>query len=94
MIQTDIINGLAVVLLVLILTQIIKLSIDLPAVFVPFTAWLIALLFSVFISHSDDLPAGIYMGLLYGAAAVGIYASAKTFWLVYRYKKEKNSRYQ
>ena len=43
-----------------------------------------ALLLSIFISHRGDLPAGIFMGLFYSGAAIGVLYSSKQSYLAYR----------
>ena len=63
---------------VMIITQIIKILLRVQKKFVPTIALIIGLLFSIFISHRDDLVAGIFMGWFYGYAAIGSYASLKT----------------
>lgn len=43
-----------------------------------------ALLLSIFISHRDNLAAGIFMGFFYSGAAIGVLYSIKQSYLAYR----------
>ncbi|MFC7363582.1 MULTISPECIES: hypothetical protein [Bhargavaea] len=76
-ISTNVWDVFIAVPLVLIATQILKKVFSIPPAFVPSVATLIGLIISVFVSHRGDLPAGIFMGVLYGAAAVSFYVSTK-----------------
>lgn len=76
-ISTNVWDVFIAVPLVLIATQVLKKLFPIPPAFVPTLATLIGLMISIFISHRGDLPAGIFMGVLYGAAAVSFYVSTK-----------------
>lgn len=43
-----------------------------------------ALILSIFISHRDNLAAGIFMGFFYAGAAIGVLYSIKQSYLAYR----------
>ncbi|MFC5605150.1 hypothetical protein [Sporosarcina koreensis] len=43
-----------------------------------------ALILSIFISHRDNLAAGIFMGFFYSGAAIGVLYSIKQSYLAYR----------
>lgn len=69
---------------VMVLTQIIKIFFRIKKALVPTIALALGLFISIFISHKDNLVAGIFMGYFYGYAAVGNYAALKTALLVFR----------
>ena len=77
-IHTNFWDATIAVPIVVILTQIIKIFTPLPSVYVPSLANAIGLIISVFFAHRGDINAGIFMGLFYGNAAVGVFASIKT----------------
>ncbi|WP_306461600.1 hypothetical protein [Alkalicoccobacillus porphyridii] len=52
----------------------------------------LGLFISIFISHPNDWPAGVFMGFFYGNAAVGSYAGLRTAILAYRQKDEALSK--
>ncbi|MET3575468.1 hypothetical protein ACFFIY_01950 [Bhargavaea ullalensis] len=83
-ITTNIWDVFLAVPLVLIGTQILKHSFRIPPAVVPTVAVAIGLLISVFVSHPNNLLAGLFMGTLYGAAAVSFYVSAKLSIRAYR----------
>lgn len=83
-ITTNIWDIFLAVPLVLIATQLLKNIFPIPPAFVPTVATFIGLIISVFISHRGDLPAGIFMGILYGAAAISFYVSIKLSVRAYR----------
>lgn len=76
----------------LISTQIVKLLSPIPRVYIPTVATVIGLAISVFYSHRHDLWAGLFMGFLYGSAAVGSYSSLKTAITAYRNGATNNER--
>ncbi len=88
-IHTNVWDAIIAVPAVVILTQILKIAFPIPNVFVPTAANIIGLAFSIFIAHPGNVWAGIFMGLFYGNAAVGIYASLKTALLAYRKRAER-----
>ena len=77
-IHTNIIDALFAVPIVMILTQIIKGFFRLPKPSIPTIAVVIGLIIAVLISHKHDLLAGLFMGVLYGNAASGLYSLLKT----------------
>jgi uncharacterized membrane protein YGL010W len=83
-ISTNIWDVFIAVPLVLIATQLLKKALPIPPAFVPTLATLIGLMISIFISHRGDLSAGIFMGVMYGAAAVSFYVSTKLSIRAYR----------
>jgi hypothetical protein len=83
-IHTNFWDGVIAVPAVLIMTQLIKVFTKMPKKYVPTLAVVLGLIFSIFISHPKDIVAGIFMGFFYGNAAVGSYASIKTFLLSFR----------
>lgn len=86
-IHTNFWDALIAVPIIMILTQILKMYFKIPNKFVPYIALIIGLLISIFVSHRDNLLAGIFMGWFYGYAAIGNYAALKTTWIAYRNKK-------
>ncbi|WP_079508668.1 hypothetical protein [Mesobacillus jeotgali] len=89
-IHTNFWDAIIAIPVVILATQILKVLLPIPRVFVPGIANLIGLIISVFIAHPHNLWAGIFMGFFYGNAAVGAYASLKTQILAYRGGKERN----
>ena len=52
---------------------------EFPIIYTNFwDANLVGLFISIFFAHRGNLSAGIFMGLFYGNAAVGVYSSIKT----------------
>lgn len=45
---------------------------------------IIALILSIFISHPHDLSAGIFMGIFYSGAAMGVFYSLQQSFLAFR----------
>lgn len=88
-IYTNIWDVLIAVPLVLIVTQILKILLQIKSVFVPTIAIVLGLLLAIFISHKYDLLAGICMGFFYGNAAIGNYAALKTSLNLYKKRKLK-----
>jgi len=50
---------------------------------------ILGLLISVFISHRQNIIAGLFMGWFYGYAAIGNYAALKTTIITYLQAKKK-----
>ena len=88
-IKTNIWDATIAVPAVLILTQIMKRILPIPKVFIPTVASIIGLIISIFISHRGDLSAGIFMGLFYGNAAVGVFSSVKLSYITYKKRKSR-----
>ncbi|WP_438314333.1 hypothetical protein [Sporosarcina sp. FA9] len=72
----------AILLVLIILKTIFKLSES----WFSTVATATGLFLSIFISHRGNLPAGIFMGLFYGSAAMGAIYSVKTWYMSYRNK--------
>lgn len=83
-IHTNLWDAVIAVPLVVIFTQILKKFVNIPKPLVPLVANIFGLLISIFFAHRTNLFAGIFMGIFYGNAAVGMYASLKTQWKAYR----------
>lgn len=77
-IHTNIWDAVIAVPVVVIFTQILKWIFRIRSYFVPTVANVLGLAISIFIAHRKDIWAGIFMGLFYGNAAVGLYASLRT----------------
>jgi hypothetical protein len=89
-IHTNFWDGVIAVPAIVLLTQCFKL-LPIPRQYFPAIASVIGFIISIFISHRDNIWAGIFMGGFYGAAAVGTYSSLKTAWLAYKYRKRKKT---
>ncbi|MEH7123215.1 hypothetical protein V7122_13910 [Bacillus sp. JJ1532] len=72
---------------IIIITQLIKIFFKTPKKFVPLIAILLGFGISIFISHKNNLLAGLFMGYFYGYAAIGSYASLKTSLIAFRKNK-------
>lgn len=83
-IHTNIWDSLWAVPVIIVLTEIIKIMLPIRPQYVPTIAAAIGLIISIFISHPQDLYAGIFMGFFYSGAAIGSYASLKTSIRAYR----------
>lgn len=77
-IYTNIWDAVIAVPTVVILTQVIKMLLPIKPIYIPSIANLVGLIISIFFAHRGNLSAGIFMGLFYGNAAVGVYSSIKT----------------
>ena len=77
-IHTNFWDAVLAVPTVLVLTQVIKITLPIKHIYIPSIANLVGLFISIFFSHRGNLSAGIFMGLFYGNAAVGVYSSIKT----------------
>ncbi|CAG9622326.1 hypothetical protein [Sutcliffiella rhizosphaerae] len=86
-IHTNIWDALYAVPLTLLLTELIKKLTPISKAWIPTTANIIGLLLSVFIAHRGNVWSGIFMGFFYGNAAVGLYASLKNTFTIYRNKE-------
>lgn len=87
-IHTNFWDGIIAVPLIVIITQIFKLF-PIPRQYFPTIASVIGFSISIFISHRNDLWAGVFMGGFYSAAAVGTYASLKTSWIAFKQRQQK-----
>ena len=77
-IYTNIWDAIIAVPAVVIVTQAIKMLLPIKPIYIPSIANLLGLIISIFFSHRGNLSAGIFMGLSYVNAAVGVYSSMKT----------------
>lgn len=77
-IYTNVWDAIIAVPTVVIVTQMIKIFLPIKHIYIPSIANLVGLFISIFFSHRGNLSAGIFMGLFYGNAAVGIFSSIKT----------------
>jgi cell shape-determining protein MreD len=88
-IHTNFWDAVIAIPVIMAFTQLIKVFFKVPKVWVPTVALAIGLLISVFISHRNNLVAGLFMGWFYGYAAIGSYSSLKTTILAFIKKKNK-----
>lgn len=87
-IHTNFWDAVTAIPIIIVLTQLIKVTIKPRPFWVPTIATIIGLLLSIFVSHKGHLATGIFMGFFYGYAAIGNYASLKTTVLAYRKQRE------
>jgi MFS superfamily sulfate permease-like transporter len=87
-IHTNFWDVIIAVPVIMVLTQLIKIFLKIPRIFVPMIALVLGLCFSILISHRQSLAAGIFMGWFYGYGAIGTYASLKTTIQAYRNSEE------
>jgi len=85
-IHTNIWDAFWAIPVIIILIIVLKLLIKLPESWFFTVATIGGLILSVFISHRDNFPAGVFMGFFYSGAAMGTIYSAKTSFLAYRSK--------
>ncbi|WP_078391142.1 hypothetical protein [Shouchella patagoniensis] len=85
-IHTNIWGGLIAIPTVVLFTQLTKTILHLKPSYVLTVPTLFGLAISIFISHPHNLSSGIFMGFLYGGAAVGMHASLTTTWWAFRNK--------
>ena len=90
-IHTNFWDAIIAVPVVVLVTQIIKLLLHIPRIYVPTIANLIGLFISIFFAHKGNLSAGIFMGFFYGNAAVGVYSSIKTALIAFIKTLKKNN---
>lgn len=90
-IHTNVWDAIIAIPFVLIITQLIKLLLPIKSIFVPTVANVVGLCISIFFAHRGNISAGIFMGLFYGNAAVGVYASLNTSWQAYKRKKMRST---
>lgn len=87
-IHTNIWDAVIAVPTIMVITEIIKWFTKIPHSLIPTVASILGYIISIFISHSGDLAAGIFMGFFYGNAAIGTYAGLKTAFRAYRQKDD------
>lgn len=83
-IHTNIWDAIWGVPLVLILVLAAKWFLRMPPSWLGTLSTVLALILSIFISHPGDLSAGIFMGLFYSGAVMGIIYTTKQTFLAYR----------
>lgn len=83
-IHTNVWDALWAIPFIMIILIILKLVIHVPTMHIPIWATIVALFISIFISHPQNLSAGIFMGFFYSAATIGMYASIKNTLQAYR----------
>lgn len=83
-IHTNIWDAFYAIPIIVIAIILIKMFFKLPSSWLSTVAVVIGLAISIFISHSGNLSAGIFMGLFYGAAAMGAIYSMKNSFRAYR----------
>lgn len=88
MIETTVFHGIFAVLTVLLMTQAAKLLFQIKGVLTLITALTFGLCFSVFIEGRHEMSGIFFMGGLYGLAAVGLYAAARTVFRLFRFRRE------
>lgn len=88
-IHTNFWDAIIAVPVVIILTQLIKVFLPIQPKYVPAIALALGLIISIFISHKHNFLAGVFMGLFYGYAAIGNYASLKTTIKSFKNKAKK-----
>lgn len=88
-IHTNFWDAIIAIPVIMILTQVLKIVFHIPKKYVPPLPIILGLLISVFISHRQNIIAGIFMGWFYGYAAIGNYAALKTTIISYLQAKKK-----
>ncbi|QDP42083.1 hypothetical protein [Radiobacillus deserti] len=88
-IHTNLWDVLFAVPVIMIFTQLIKVLLPIPKIFVPTIALLLGLGISIFVSHPHNFLGGVFMGWFYGYAAIGSYASLRTTYISYIKKQKK-----
>ena len=83
-IHTNIWDAFWAIPVILVAIVLIKFVFKLPSSWMSTVATIIGLLLSVFISHRGNLAAGIFTGVFYGGAAIGVIYSMKNSFLAYR----------
>ena len=89
-IHTNFWDGIIAIPLIVILTQLFKVF-PIPRQYFPTIASILGFSISIFYSRRHSLPAGIFMGGFYSAAAIGTYSSLKTSWIAFKKRRRKNS---
>ncbi|WP_102694253.1 hypothetical protein [Rummeliibacillus pycnus] len=92
-IHTNFWDAVIAIPVIMILTQILKIVFHIPKKYVPTIPLILGLFISVFISHRQNIIAGLFMGWFYGYAAIGNYAALKTSIITYlQWRKRKRMR--
>ena len=84
MIHTNIWDAVLAIPVIIIVIILIKAFFKLASSWLSTVAVMIGLVISIFISHPENLSAGIFMGFFYGAAAVGAMYSIQATFSAYR----------
>lgn len=91
-IYTNFWDAMIAVPLVVVITEIIKVTLPIPRYFVPTIANIVGLIISIFFAHKGNLSTGIFMGFFYGNAAVGAFSSLKISYITYKNKKNRTKK--
>ncbi|MBE1555338.1 hypothetical protein [Sporosarcina limicola] len=83
-IHTNIWDALLAVPIILIIVFLLRMFFKLSESWFSTAATAAGLVLAIFISHSGNLPAGIFMGFFYGGAASGTIYSLKVWFNAYR----------
>lgn len=83
-IHTNIWDAIWAVPVVLLIVLVAKWLFRVKSSWLSTVATIAALILSVFISHRGNLAAGIFMGVFYSGAAIGVIYSVKQSYLAYR----------
>lgn len=86
-IHTNFWDALIAVPAIIVLIEILKIFLPPISSLIPAIAILIGVVISIFIAHPHSLWTGIVMGIVYGIAAVGAYASFVKLVSSYRNKR-------
>ncbi|WP_210470682.1 holin [Sporosarcina sp. 6E9] len=83
-IHTNIWDAIWAIPVIVVAIILIKVFLKVPSSWLSTVAVIIGLAISIFISHSGNLSAGIFMGFFYGGAAIGSIYSMKASFRAYR----------
>ena len=83
-IQTNIWDAIWAIPVIIVVIILIRAFFKIPSSWLASVAVVIGLAISIFISHSGNLSAGIFMGFFYGGAAIGAIYSMKNSFRAYR----------
>ncbi|MCG3086519.1 hypothetical protein [Sporosarcina cyprini] len=83
-IHTNIWDAIWAVPVILLVVLAAKWFFKVPSSWLSTVATVSALILSIFVSHPGNLPAGIFMGLFYSAATLGLLYSFKHSYLAFR----------
>ena len=83
-IHTNVWDAVWAIPVIMIVIIVLKVLLSISSKHIPVSATVIGMIISIFISHPQNLSAGIFMGFFYSAAAIGTFASLKTTLQAYR----------
>lgn len=83
-IQTNVWDAVWAIPLILLTLLLLKMFVGLRASWLSAVATGMGLIISIFISHPGNLAAGIFMGLFYGGAVVGVIYSFRNSFIAFR----------